>query len=500
MKTILVSAMVLSASLVQAKPAMPKSHYSHHVAKESPYLAADYNWTTLEASQKLKSQFEKSKRVPSSQLKADEGMMSAEFRATRDAFLKLKTAEELEVFLIDLDKRFDSFKENDQKFFAAQIIPLKELRGFLWKSQPVFSKTKITHSIVLTSVKSTVSAVQVYLPTEQWKAGLNYVSLPYARDQKVSTQFQDEADVVAFIAGPFRQSLLKCARRVQALDLSDKYIAWDNKLLYGKASFQDDIDRFRMVGEVERLSSLASIHATLSQIAYQRAYSAENSLNMYQDIGKLYGFDGFFSKVDGAPAAKRTAVMKKAAYQNYGVLVEDGSKWMEQSFQHMRESVRLTSAVWNQIKREDRPISEAFIFDSSFARPYERGGDLSMANLEAMVEGRAQIRSGITGEVVVVDLPAFFTNPPRDLKAFLPTEFENSNEWKEIQLKDGTGKVHKLRARNYEVGRGVNWDSATYKQLFPELSSGKSVPESIRILSQSWGGWMAALSLSEVVE
>jgi len=117
-----------------------------------------------------------------------------------------------------------------------------------------------------------------------------------------------------------------------------------------------------------------------------------------------------------------------------------------------------------------------------------------------MVEGRAQIRSGITGEVVVVDLPGFFSNPPQDLKAFLPTEFESSQEWKNIELKDGTGKVHKLKARNYEVGRGVNWDSATYKSIFPEISSGKSVPESIRILSQSWGGWMAAMPLSEVVE
>ncbi len=496
MKLIVVSALVLASSAVWAKPAK----YSAQVASQSPFTAVEYSWTSAEASQKLKAQFEKSKRVPSSQLKADEDMMSTEFKATRNKFLAIKTPEELETFLTDLDKNFDSFKENDQKFFAAQIIPLRELRGFLWKSQPVFSKTKITHSVVLTAVKSTVSAVQVYLPTDQWKAGLGYVSQPFARDQKVSTQFQNEADVVSFVSGAFRQSLLKSARRIQALDLKDSYIAWDNKLLYGKASFQDDIDRYRLVGEVERLSTLASLHATLSQIAYQRAYSAENSLNMYQDIGKLYGFDGFFSKVDGAPASKRSAVMRKPAYQNYGVLVEDGAKWMEQSFQHMRESVRLTSALWNQIKREDRPISEAFIFDSTFARPYERGGDLSMANLEAMVEGRAQIRSGITGEVVVVDLPGFFSNPPQDLKAFLPTEFESSQEWKNIELKDGAGKVHKLKARNYEVGRGVNWDSATYKSIFPEISSGKSVPESIRILSQSWGGWMAAMPLSEVVE
>lgn len=480
----------------------PKPSYYQQVNNLAPFSseATSYKWTSDTDVRALKSSFSKSKRTPSNSSAGDESMMSEAFRQTRDRFLKIKTADELETFLVEFDVTFNDLKDNDQKFFVSQILPLKELRGIVWRSQPVFSQAKVTHSLVLTAIKSAVSQVKIFLPTDQWQAGLDYVTLPYVRNGLLSQPFKNEAELIAHTAGPVRAALLKAAQRIQKIDLKDQPIVWDNKLAFGTASFLDNIDRFRLVGEVERLSSLAAIHSTLAQITYQRAYSSENGIKLAQDMGKLYGVDGILSQVDGAPSQKRVQVLRRPAFANYGVLVEDGEKWMRLSFQHLQESVRLTSAIWSQIKTEDRPLTEAFVFDTSFARAYERGSDLAIANMEAMVAGRAKIRSGVTGETVVVDLPAFYQNPPKDLKEFLPTAFQQGPEWQTVNLTDGSGKVHKVKARNYEIGRGIDWKADAYGIIFPEMKSGKDVPRNVRILSQSWGTWITALPLADVIE
>ncbi len=504
MKTLILGAVlgcaVLGAQAAPAKKPTPET-YAASVVKQSPFVAAQYGWSSPKDIQALKSKFGSMKRQPSNQLQGDESMMSKSFRAARERFLKVKSAEELEAFLVDLEANYDKTQDNDLRFFAAQLLPLRELRGLVWRSRPIFSQSKITHSVVLTSVKSAVTNVKIFLPTEQWEAGLQYVSEPFVRDGVVASEFKSEADLVAHFAGPVREAVLLAAQRVQAIDLKDKYIVWDNKLLFGKASFQDDIDRYRLVGEVERLSALASLHGTLAQIAYQRAYSAENAVKLTQEIGRLYGVDGFlFSQVDGAPSQKRVEILRKPAYRNFGTLLPDGAKWMELSLQHLQETVRLTSAIWSQIKTEDRPLTEAFLFDSSSARAFERSNDLAIANMEAMVEGRTKIRSGVTGETVLVDLPAFYRNPPQDLKEFLPTKFKGGGEWRTVQLTDGAGKVHSVRARNYEVGRGIDWKSDVYQSIFPELGSGQDIPKNVRVLSQSWGAWMTALPLADAIE
>ncbi|MBY0517831.1 MAG: hypothetical protein K2P81_13050 [Bacteriovoracaceae bacterium] len=498
MKKYLLITALLVPTLGFAKP----SPYGQEVSKKAPYKAEEnaYTWTTLSKVKEGKAKFSNQKRNPSNQNSGDESMMSDAFRKTRDQFLKLKSADEIEAFLNDLEQNYGSFKDEDQKFFVAHVLPLRELRGIAWRSAPVFSKAKITHSYVLTMLKNTQSSMKIFLPTEQWSAGFEYITTPYVREGKVAETFKNESDLVSHFSGPVRSSMLKAAKRIQAIDLNGKTIVWDNKLFFGKASFVDDVDRFRLVGEVERISSLASIHSSLAQISYQRAYSSENSMKLFQDMGKLYGVDGFLSEVDGAPSSKRTNVLRKSTYKNYGTLLPDGQEWMAQSFHHLQESVRLTAMVWDQIKREDRPLTEAFLFDTSFARAYERGSDLSIENMLAIVEGPAQIRSAITGEMVKVDLPAFYKNPPQDLKAFLPTAFVEGSEWKEMSLKDASGKVQTVKYRNYEIGRANNWDAQTYKQIFPDVKTGKDIPASVRVLSQSWGSWMSAMPLADIIE
>jgi len=476
--------------------------YSKKLVAEVPLAkdALEYRWTSIQQVKEGKARFGAQKRNPSNQRAADESMMTPMMKQLRDRFVKIKTADELDAFLAEIEKNYEGYPQDDVRFFAAHLIPLREMRGFLWRAGPVSGQAKITHSFILTALKSTSASLDMYMPNEQWRAGFDYLTMPYVRDGKICSSFNDEADVVVFLAGPLRQALLKAAQRIQALDLKDKWIVWDNQVLFGRTSFADDLNRYMLVGEVERISSLANLHGALAQITFQRAYSTEKSVQLFKDLGRLYGTDGFLSEIDGAPSSKRVGILRSPAYRSWGTLVEDGQKWMELSFSHLQESVRLAAMVWDQIKREDRSPVDAFFFDTSFARTYERGGDLSIANMLDMIEGPAKIRSTVSGEVVTVDLPGFYRNPPADLKAFLPTEFQRGSEWHKVQLKDGAGKVHEVKYRDYTIGRGTNWNAESYRKMFPALRSGKDVPTHLRVMSQSWGTWLAAIPVAEMVE
>ncbi len=493
----LLLACTLAPGLVLAKP----TTYQQHVLQAAPYPAEamNYRWTTPTQVKEGKARFGSIKRNPSNQSAPDESSLSPAFRRERDRFLQLKTSDELEAFLTSLENNYATMTDDDLRFFAAHVLPIRQLRGIVWRATPVYSRAKIAHSYVLTAIKSASASMRILLPTDQWEAGFDYITKPYVRDGQLSTQFQTEADLMAYLAGSYRNSLAVAAHRIQAIDLKDKTLTWDNKLWFGKATFTDDLDRYRLVGEVERLTSLANFHGALAQLTYQRAYSSENSVRLAQDLGKLYGVDGFLSEVDGAPAAKRVAVMRRPAYRSYGTLLEDGQHWMALSLRHLQESVRLSAITWDQIKREDRSSSEVYWFDTSFARSFERTSDLSIANMLAMVEGPAQIRSALTGETVTVDLPAFYRNPPQDLKSFLPTAFENSGEWKQLSLQTADGKVQNVRYRNYDQGRGTDWSLPSYRQIFPGLQNSQDVPKSVRVLSESWGTGIAALPLAGVL-
>ena len=52
------------------------------------------------------------------------------------------------------------------------------------------------------------------------------------------------------------------------------------------------------------------MYGSLSELAYQSAYSQAGGMKMNQQIGKLYGWDSFLSQVDGVPASKKINIIR----------------------------------------------------------------------------------------------------------------------------------------------------------------------------------------------
>lgn len=451
-----------------------------------------YKWMTKKELEKSKRQaLKRGKRKIASENEISEEAMSEKFRDFRDTFLTIKTKEEVEKFLLKMDAEYDSYPD-DLKFYAAQMVPFLGLKSFSYKMYPLLKREKITHSVLVSRVLDFASFMRINFPTEQWDAGFRFASEPFVADEE---RFNNSVELQAYISSTLYPSFMKAAQRIQALDFKGNKIAWDHKLFYGTASFSDNFKRYRYLGEAERVATLSSLHEGMAWMKRFTAYNVKGSMKLAKDLGTLVGIDSFFSAVDGVTAKKVKNVFTKDDHKELYTLLPNGKADLQTAFNHIREAARLQIIAWNEVK--DRPANELDAMNSMILDPFRDRIDRGAETLERIVDGPVKIRSDVTGELVTVNLPAFYANPPQDLKSLLPTEFEggNKNIKKELQTRDGK-KTKRVKYRNYFYGRAVGWDLKAYKTLFPELKSGRDVSTATRILNQSAGSFPVAVGMN----
>ena len=454
--------------------------YSAHATGPAVPANSDYPWLAdnYMNTEGLKAK-ERAKRKIASGSTASESMMSPQLIQFRDKFLAIKKAEEIDPLLTELDKNYDQYPA-DLKFVAARLIPFRHMKSIVWRLKPAVEKPKIAHSMLLTMVQNAAARMRVYFPTEQWEAQFAYVTEPF---EGGPAQFKNVEEFQIALGSQLYPDMLKAARRIEALDFSKTPAVFDNKLGYGTASFQDDIDRFMLINEAERHATLMHMHVGLAELATFCAYNRNDVLQYTKDLGELYGIDALFWDVDGAPQVKRVKALKK--YKNLFTLTEYGREWMKLSFKHLRHAVQKEHLVWEELR--GRGADDMAAINPAKIIPWSREVEMHLKNVEAMLKGETEVRSRITGEVVRVNLPAYYLNPPTDLKALAPVKFDTTPE---ILSK---GKLH---YRNYFRGRAVEWNTEAYKPFLPGLTSGTEVANQIRVLRQSWGTFMARFPFS----
>lgn len=452
----------------------------------------NYNWMTKKDFEKSKKQaFKRGKRKIASSPEISEEAMSEKFREFRDTFLTVTTKEQVEKFLRKMDSEYDTYPD-DLKFFAAQMIPFLELKSFAYKMYPLLSQEKITHSMLVSRVLDFASFMRINFPTEQWDAGFRFASEPFFADED---RFRKAEDLQAYIGSNLYPAFMKAAKRIQELDFQGNRIAWDHKLFYGTAAFSDNFKRYRYLGEAERVATLSSLHMGMAWMKRFTAYNVKGSMKLTKSLGTLIGVDSFFSAVDGVTAKKVVKVFSEEEYKSLYTLLPNGKADLQTAFSHIKEGARLQVIAWNEIK--DRPASEVDALNSMILDPFRDRIDRGSETLERIVEGKVKIRSDVTGELVTVDLPGFYANPPQDLKSLLPTKFEGGkkNIRKDLKTRDGK-KERRVKYRNYFYGRAISWDINSYNKLFPELKSGEDVATATRILNQSAGTFPVAIGMN----
>lgn len=445
-----------------------------------------------------------------------EGQMSAEFRHIRDEFLKINTGEALDNKLAYLDAHFEELKESDTKFFVAQLIPLRSMRGIVWRLKPLVSDVKLTHSLLLTYTKSLVVNAQMYFPTNQTKALIEYMTQPFvangvapwANKGEIVEEFSGassggEAELQAHFTSVVIPMLMTAAKRVEMTNFGQAWRVFDNRLWYGENTFPDALNRYALVGEVERQVTLANLYGAISELSFQAAYRWSGTLQLNHEISNLYGFDFILSAVDGVPMEKRVDVIRKSKFSDWGQLI-DKQLVSGQSWDYLNRAVNTSDLAWEGMKL--RKPSELTLYNNSNALPFQRVGNLRMATLKQLLQGSKAVTSTINGnDTIIVDLKSFYANPPRDLKELYPVKggFKKGGDRLEVLLDTKNGKVKKAY-RDYTIGSGERWDvsaNSPYRTLFPQVTDGsKDFIRHVRVLSQAWGASAIAVPISSYVQ
>lgn len=522
MKSILVSSLLVISVTASAANKTSKtknfSKYEEAVLKEAPY---DDSWkkdfprysAALEEKSAKAMKQQESQRKLASDMDQEfyENKMSGPLRQFREKFLKVTSAQQLDELIVEANKNYEAYP-HDLKFIAAQIIPLRSLRGIIWRLTPAADTSKAIHSFLLTQVKNIAVNLQLLLPTDQWQAGFDYVTQPFVEDGQfpffrkgnIVGQFPkgSEKDIQTYIRTTVIPMMRTSADRLERVNLTEKLGVWDNKLLYGTGSFPSTIDRYALFGEVEKHAALSNIYAALSELNFQSAYSMSGSLEMTNEISKLYGYDSLFSKIDGVPASKRVPVIK--SYSDWGVRFSDGKKWTADALFFMSKSIDHGDKMWEGMKK--RPVSESFMMTNAYALPFQRPIGARFDNLKRLIgqpdevhrviageisketftQNPPEIHSFITDETATVNLKEFYLNPPQDLKDLYATGFEDGSEMKSTDLMNH-GKKVSVEYRNFLHGRGNEWNLSVYKNYFPNVKTNKDLEKTVRVLTQGWG-------------
>lgn len=423
---------------------------------------------------------EKSRKLASA---PSEAQMSAKYREFIDKVLALKTTAELDALLMAADTNYASYPA-DLQFMVAQLIPLRAYRGYIYRLRPLVTKARVTDSLLVTSAKGIMGGLTALMPQQHNQLILDYITQPFGDD--VAT-FQTEKQMQGHSRAMIYPAVATAALRLKNLNLDGQTVLWDNRVVFGRASFPDNVDdRFRVIGEAERLSALSAAHANLYSLAFSSSYDLTGLMKIQKGFSELVGFDSMVGEIDGLSAKKRVKLINDQV--NYLKRTCDNPppdkdpKCMRLAFAHLHASVNAANSVFEITGKS--PDDTWRLMDPATFRPFERMNRLALSLQQELVnEGEADVRSNVDGggSVARVNLRKFFDKPPISLKVFLPTGFDESPEYFSRVVKG-----QKIVYRNFRAGRAIAWN----EEEFARYIKGGTTEQNSRLLNQAWGGWL----------
>lgn len=434
------------------------------------------------------SQSESSKRSLASTTK-----LSDEAVRLRDELLQATDAHAIHRLIETYETKYSTLPE-DAKFLSIMLSSLKPFRGILYKVKEFVSQHKMAHSNILTTFKAVAANIKLLFPdnTHHLPALFEYVAAPYRVNGKLVRQVSNEADIQNWLFCVVGGNMLQTLEKLSGLQLK-KPITWDNTVVYGRDSYLDNINRYKLFDKIEREVFVASLEAGLGQIYFSKSYSAKNAGDFSSEIGKKLGVNVIlsFGKVNGLTPKDVVKVLNKKKFNEFGKKVScqvmSGEACTVAAYSLAKSSVERLDAVWDDFRAYRNSSQNQFFLDSSFFS--KNFNDENIRKIKTFFsEDFVAIRSSITGEVIEVSVKNFYMNPPQDLKALMPTSFE-IQKYRFISAQKGREDKY----RNYFYGRPTAWNAKAYEAYFRSGQSGEALsPKKIgmisRIMSHAFGG------------
>jgi hypothetical protein len=449
---------------------------------------------------KEKKEWTKSKRKIASDMSFNGADVSNDFQKLREEWLKVKSGDEMEALLKKSHANYNAFSE-DTKYFLAQMHTAIPFRGIIWRLRPLFENSKgflgnkSTHVTAVQAVRGAVTGLKMFLPTKQSDASIQYFTEPSVEMTKAD-QFQSIAEFQKYLMDSVIPVVNESIVRLQVIAKggSQKVFVWDNKMAFGRGTFEDEVQRFVGNGAAEMNMAIAALYRAHHDIYVYCAYNQESSIKVAGEIGSHLGVDSsiFSSKKNdlGITDQERVAIVKGAASKNSFLELRNyggstyGSQLMKQAWVALKNSVVYSERAYDYL--QGREGSKAMGINPMFFQQ-ETAPNISkgISNMKAVVQGPAEVRDPVSGDTVTINLPAFYKEPPQSLSELMATSFEGGEVQKTIKNKQGESLV----VRNYLHGRSIAWDNSAWKKYVPSAEGKGSnyMSEARRIIHYSLG-------------
>lgn len=476
---------VLSASAHAAKVNEDSRHikvpHVKEVSFEDPiYLKEKKEWT-------------KQKRKLASDMSFSNSDLSPDLQKLREEWLAVKNGVELEALLKKSVTHYQSYSQ-DTKYFLAQLHVALPLRGIIWRLVPLFENqkgflgNKSTHVTAIQAVRQTISALKMLLPTKQTDAAVQFFTEP-SEEMSKADQFHSVAQFQKFMMEGFLPVLNESITKIEEItrDGSGKVFVWDNKMIFGRGTFEDDIQRFTGNGPAEMNFVLATMYRAYHNVLLYCAFDQNYAIKLAGQMGTHLGIDSsvLTSKREdlGLTDIERVKLVRNAAAKHQFLELRNLQAMLE-AYKALKNSVVYAERSYDYLQTGDSSHTMALnpvLFQQDLVPNLAKG----LQNMKAVVSGPAEVRDPVTGDTVTINLRAFYQNPPRNLSVLLPVDFEGGEIRKTIKNKKGESLI----VRNYLHGRSVAWDNSVWKLYVPS-ASGKApgyMMEARRIIKYSFG-------------
>jgi hypothetical protein len=456
---------------------------------------------------------------------SDDGL-SPKFAAFRADYLKLTTGAEVDAWVKAAEARFAPGAEAsppDLQLASALVAASAPFHALAYRlsADAFWGDFSMAHSGALTVVKNLASANRVAFGFNDSdkapeKAMFEYYTQPTA-GMTQKNKFQSVAELQTFLCdkNQFFGQMETAGNRVFAVlkawgtstdetfQKNNRWLVWDNRFASSNRVFSGQPGplagtpayRLMYVGRAEVNALLAGMSAAMAELSEYCAYDMSDSLAVSRKLGLSLGMDGMaqafklkagFMGFGGAMEyglTDRESIRVLKSFPRY-LTLRDPSR-MQDAQRYWLASLEFSHAALATVMAGDE-TNEHVVLRKSKIAPFqpdlERSRKLAVTLLTQDTVALAGAADYEGQQPVKVSVKKVFTNPPRDLKEFLPdptddSAFDHSSYWYN----------QKLEAKNYAFDRVVKWNNEALAPYLPD-AAGKTGPEpllsAVRALGQ----------------
>lgn len=429
-------------------------------------------------------------KASSRQIASDfsENSLSTDFKTKlRDPWLKVKDAEGVSKLLLTSHKNYETYSA-DVQYFLAQLHTMIPLKGIVWRLRPIFESgglfkgNKATHMSAIQFVRTAATGLSAAFPTSQTDAMIAYFTEP-GPEMSEKMQFKTVAEFQNFLVDVYIPYVFQSVNRIdvllkkfdEAAGRPQREMVWDNQMFFGTGTFRDGFNRYIGHGPAEMHIAMALGWESIHDAYVFSSYNQDDLINVAGRLGRAFGIDaiksegandigltdkerskiikGYANKKDGFLSLRKSKFSKADGNEDYG------RKNMKLALPAKKQAVNQFNQAYIKLEGKGSNSSMA-INPALYQKDIQNRLNAGISKMVSAVDGVTEFKDPMSAEVITLDVPSFYSNPPESLAALMANGWEAGESTKSITSASG----EQLKYRNYFSGRAISWNNSEWSK------------------------------------